>query len=118
MGRKFLQEGEVMTFTAPSGGVTVDLPVLIGGLLVVPANSVAQGQPFEGATCGVYINMPKAAGAWTEGQLVYWDTAQSKFVTATSATACRAGVAAAAAAADATTGIVRLNGVAAPLNAA
>ncbi len=111
--------GKTMTFTAPGGGVTSGVPVLIGSLLVVPASTVAAGLPFEGVTEGVFPGLAKAAGAaWTEGQLLYWDTANSNLVTAQSATARRVGCAAAAAQAADVVGSVRLTGSPAPVNVA
>jgi predicted RecA/RadA family phage recombinase len=117
--KKFAQPGEMMTFTAPAGGVTVDVPVLIGGLLVIPAVTVAQGLQFQGATCGVFISMPKAAGsAWAEGQNLYWDDTAKNFTTAQSATARRAAWAAAPALSTDLAGSIKLNNIGAPVNVA
>lgn len=115
---KYEKPGKTMTFTAPAGGVTVDVPVLIGALLVIPTTTVAAGLPFEGMTEGQFKNMPKAAGAWTEGQLLYWDSAAGNFATAQSATARRVGVAVAAAANGDATGTVRLTGAPSVVNVA
>lgn len=109
--QKFIKPGETMTFTAPGGGVTSGTPLLIGGMVVVPTNTVAATLPFEGMTRGVFT-APKTAGvAWTEGQVLYWDSAAGSFATAQSATARRAGIAGAAAAAPDTTGVVYLMNV-------
>ncbi len=111
--------GKTMTFTAPAGGVVTGVPVLIGALLVVPAYSAAAGASFEGLTEGVFPGLAKAAGsAWAEGQLLYWDTANSNFVTAASATARRVGCAAKAALAADTIGSVRLTGSPSVVNVA
>ena len=112
--QNYLKSGDVLTFTAPSGGVISGGAYLIGSLLVVAATTVAQGLPFEGVTEGVF-KLPKAAGtAWTEGAMLYWDSAASNMVTAQSATARRVGVAAAAALSADTTGLVYLTGVPSP----
>lgn len=116
----FLKPGKIVTYTTPAGGVTSGNALVIGALLVVATNTVAAGLPFEGATVGVYT-LPKAAGtgtAWSEGQLLYWDSATNTLVTAPSATARRVGCAAAAAAAADTTGACRLHGIPAPANVA
>jgi len=114
----FLKTGKIVTYTAPAGGVVSGTAYLIGSLLVVATNTVAQGLPFEGATFGIFT-LPKAAGAaWTEGQLLYWDSANNNLVTAPSATARRVGAAAAAAAAADLTGACRLHGIPAPANVA
>jgi predicted RecA/RadA family phage recombinase len=92
--------------------------IAIGSLVVVPTNTIAAGLPFEGVAEGI-LPLSKLAGtAWTEGEILYFDTADGKFKTATNATAFRAGTAAAAAQAADITGSVRLNGVSAPVNVA
>lgn len=115
--KSYLKGDENMTFTAPGGGVTVDAPVLIGSLLVVPTVTAAALAEFAGLAEGVFVDMAKTAGtAWVEGQLLYWDSATSSFTTAHSATARRAGCAAAAAAADDVLGTVRLSGLPSVVN--
>jgi predicted RecA/RadA family phage recombinase len=98
-----------MTFTAPSGGVTAGTPVLIGGLLVVPQDTVAQTLPFEGMVVGVHTLTKTSAQAWTEGQKVYWNTGTSK-VDSDSASGPLIGVAVVVADNPSATGVVRLNG--------
>jgi predicted RecA/RadA family phage recombinase len=105
-----VKPGRVMTFTAPGGGVTSGVPVLIGTLVVVPKNTVAAGFAFEGVTEGVFVLAKLAGVAWTEGQLIYFDSATGNCTTVQSATARRVGCAALAAAAGDTSGQVRLNG--------
>lgn len=114
----FIKPGEVLTFTAPTGGVVSGTAYLVGALLVVAATTVAQTLPFEGAVEGVYT-LPKITGAaWTEGQMLYWDSATSNVGTVVGATTRRIGVAAAAALSADATGQVRLNGVPSPANVA
>jgi predicted RecA/RadA family phage recombinase len=112
MGKSFIEPGDVLTFTAPSGGVTKGVPVLIGNLIVMPLDTVAQTLPFRGSTEGVH-SVPKAGSqAWTVGAIVYLDNSAHVFTT-TSAANYRAGVAVEAVGAGAgeTTGKVRLNGI-------
>jgi predicted RecA/RadA family phage recombinase len=112
MSQTYVSSGRVMTFTAPTGGVTAGTPVLIADLLVVPRNTVAQTLPFDADAEGVHKLMPKATGqAWVEGAILYWDNSAFKFTTTANANR-RAGVAAAAAAGGDTTGSVRLDGIA------
>lgn len=114
----FVQPGKVVTLTAPTGGVVSGTAYLIGSLVVVAAITAAQTLPFEGMTRGVFT-LPKITGvAWTEGQLLYWDSATSNVGTVVGATTRRIGTAVAAAASGATTGSVLLNGVASPANVA
>jgi predicted RecA/RadA family phage recombinase len=112
-----IQCGDSLEFTAPAGGVISGAAVLINSLLVVAEFSAAAGERFIGEVAGVFA-LPKAAGAWTEGQLLYFDSAANNIVTAPSATARRVGCAAAAALAADTIGLVRLHGVPAPANVA
>ncbi len=118
MATNYLRPGRVCTFTAPTGGVTAGVPVLIGSLLVVPETTVAAGLPFEGAAEGIWL-LPKAdAQAWAEGAIIYWDNV-AKNCTTVSTSNYRVGVAAAAVASTAglVTGYVRLNGVGVPTGA-
>jgi len=107
----FVQPGEILKLTAPSGGVTKDVPVLIGSLVVIPTVTAAQTVSFSALVTGVCL-VPKAAGAaWAVGDKVYWDVADAEF-NKSSAGNTLAGVAVAIAAEAATTGYVRLDGVA------
>lgn len=116
--KNYLQPGDVMTFTAPAGGVVSGTPVLIGSLVVVPVNSAAAAAPFPGQTVGVFT-LPKAAGqVWAEGALLYFDSAAGNLTTAVGANTRRAGAAASVAQAPDLVGLVRLHGVPAPPNVA
>lgn len=110
MARNFSQPGDVLTLTAPSGGVVSGTVYLIGTLLVVAQNTVAQTLPFEGKTTGVFEYAKVSAQAWTEGAKVYWDNTAKNFTT-TATDNTLAGVAVAAAANPTATGRVRLDGV-------
>lgn len=114
----FLQPGINQEFTAPGGGVVSGTPLLIGGLVVVPLVTAAVGVRFNAEVEGVFT-LPKTAGvAWTEGQVLYFDSATSSFATVQSATARRAGFANAAALSAATTGQVYLVNTGAVVNVA
>lgn len=111
MSRTFSHEGEVVTLTAPTGGVTAGTPVLITNLLVIPRTTAAEAASFDGDVCGVHTGVPKATGAtWAEGQNLYWDDTAKKF-TPTATNNYYAGVAMAAAASGDATGTIRLNGI-------
>lgn len=118
MGTSFIQPGETLVFTAPTGGVTKGVPVLIGALVVIPLETVAQTLPFQAAISGVH-SVPKVGSqAWAEGAVVYLDNTAHNFTTVTTSNT-RAGCAVEAVGSGAgeTTGKVRLNGVAAPAGA-
>lgn len=115
----FVQPGRVLdNFIAPTGGVTKDVAVLIQNVVVVPLATVAQTLTFTGAVEGVFTLAKAAGNAWAVGQNLYWDTANNNWVVAQSATARRAGIAAAAAASGDTTGAVKLNNIGAAVNVA
>lgn len=106
-----VQKGDSLKLTAPTGGVTSGVPVLIGALLVVPVASADQGEIFAGQTCGVFDCAKVSAQAWTEGATVYWDDTNSRFTTAAATGLFKAGVAAQAAANPTATGAVRFDGI-------
>ena len=112
----FSKPGDVVTMTAPGGGVVAGAVVRIGTTVGIATNTVAAGLPFELALKGVFL-VPKIAGvAWAEGALLYHDSAANNFGTVVSATTMRAGSAAVAALSGDTTGFIRLTGQPAPLN--
>jgi predicted RecA/RadA family phage recombinase len=112
--KNYIKDGKNMTFTAPSGGVTAGVPVKIGALLVIPVASALQGELFAGETQGVFSVTKVGSQAWTEGVAVFWDNGNNRFTTTSATGLFLAGVAAEAVgdAAGATTGKVRLDGVA------
>ena len=68
-----IESGDVLTLTAPSGGVVSGSAYLIGSLVVVATETVAQTLPFVGLVVGC-VNLPKVAEeGWTEGEKLYWD---------------------------------------------
>jgi predicted RecA/RadA family phage recombinase len=109
---KYIQPGDVVEYTAPSGGVTKDVPVLIGQLLVIPTVTVAQTLRFNGLTRGVISVTKVGSQAWAEGAVVFWDAGNSRFTTA-GAGNFQAGTAveAVGSGSGATTGVVRLDGI-------
>lgn len=107
----FVQEGDVVTLTAPSGGAVAGTGELIGSLFVVPLFSAAEGAKFEGQVTGEVTHAKTSAQAWTEGAKIYW-AAGSSVMTTTSAGNTLVGVAAAVANNPSATGKVRLDGVA------
>lgn len=110
--KQYSHKGDVMEYTAPGGGVTKDVPVLISGLLVIPTVTVAATVKFNAVVAGVVSGLAKTTGeAWAEGEKLYWVTGTSKFSTTAGGNQLVGTAAAAAGSAD-TTGDVRLDGVA------
>lgn len=115
---QFTQPGRTLTFIAPSGGVTNNVFVLVQNMVVLPTSTVAVGIAFEGNVEGCFPCLKTAGAAWTTGQVLYFDTATGTFTTAASATARRAGFAAAPALSADTVGTVKLANVGAAVNVA
>jgi predicted RecA/RadA family phage recombinase len=108
--KNYVQPGESIEFTAPSGGVVSGRGVQIGQLLVIATVTAAEGARFNGLTCGVITHAKTAGEAWAEGAALYWDETAHEFTT-TSAGNLQAGVAAVAALSADTEGTVRLDGI-------
>lgn len=110
--KNYVESGNDLTLTAPTGGVVSGTPVQIGQLLVVPTISAAQTKPFSCKTRGVFENMTKTAGqTWAEGQPLFWTG--SAFTT-TAGTNLHVGCAAAVAESADVLGKVFLQGISRP----
>ena len=109
MAVSYKSEGALLSFTAPGGGVTLNTPVLIGSVLVIPAVTAAASATFTGSIGGAWTGIAKATGeAWSEGEPLYWDDGNSRCTTVDNNVPI--GVATAAAANPSSTGYVRLTG--------
>lgn len=109
--KTFIQNGHVITITAPAGGVSSGDGILVGSLFGVAAYAALEGKPVEIAIGGVF-EMPKDPTAVLAiGEAVAWDVA-AKHVTVPGLGLYPIGVATAAAGNGATTAAVRLDGVA------
>lgn len=109
--KTFIQNGHVITVTAPAGGVSSGDGVLVGSVFGIAAYAAPEGESVEIAIGGVF-EMPKDSTAILAiGDAVAWDAA-AKHVTAPGVGLYPIGVATAAAGNGATTTAVRLNGVA------
>jgi len=111
--RNFVQDGDVLTLTAPAGGVVAGVLYVIGNLPVVATHDAAAGQRFTGKVEGVFDLAKVGSQAWTPGARINWNTATNQATTATTAGFFPIGVAVAAVGSGAgeTVGRVRLNGV-------
>ncbi len=112
MALSYIAVGDVLTFTAPTGGVTAGVPVLIGSHIVMPQQTVAQTVQFDGYVTGVHSVPKTGSQAWTEGLAVYLDNTNHVFSSTATVGFFRAGVAVEAvdSGAGSTTGKVRLTG--------
>lgn len=71
MAKNFVQEGNVISFTA-SGAKTSGQVVVVGSLVGISQGDVANGATGSLALEGVY-DVPAATAAITLGAPVYWD---------------------------------------------
>lgn len=109
-----LSDGEILTLTAPTGGVVSGTFYKIGQLIVCAQVSAAQTEQFTAARVGTFSGVPKATGAaWAEGDILWWNDTNKNFTkTSTGAVLCAAALDAAASG-DATGNIVLLGTIAA-----
>lgn len=105
--KNYVQRGDTLTLTAPeaitSGGV-----VIVGGFIGIAAHDADNGADVETNLAGVYT-LPKAAVAVSQGDTLYWSTANGN-VNKTASGNTLIGHATAAAGSGVTTATVRLAG--------
>jgi predicted RecA/RadA family phage recombinase len=93
--KNYVQKGQNLTLTAPRALASGD-GFVVGAIFAVASAAAAQGAPVVGVTEEVFT-LPKAAGAITQGQRLYWDnTAFNLTTTATNNTLVGPAVTAAA----------------------
>jgi predicted RecA/RadA family phage recombinase len=117
--KNFIQPGDALDLTAPSGGVVSGSVYLINGMVVVASNDAAEATPFVGNRVGAYSLTKVGSQAWSEADPVYWDNSAKNFTkTATANTFAGFAIEAVGSGAGETTGKVLLIGAghgAAPL---
>jgi len=69
--KNFIQDGNVLTLVAPSGGVVSGQPYLVGSIVAVACVTAAETVEFEGALCGVYEFTKVTADAPAQGAKAY-----------------------------------------------
>lgn len=104
--KNFVQPGDNLDLIAPRALVS-GAGFLVGAIFGVASTDAAQNAPVVGVTRGVF-DLPKAAGAITQGQKLYWDNAAFN-VTTTAGGNTLIGAATQAAAAGDATARVKLN---------
>lgn len=110
--KNFVQRGDVITATAPSGGAISGQPVLIDQLFGIAATTAAQGDPVELSVVGVF-DIAKAVEVVGAGAPIFFDaTAGVVTIDDDSRANLLIGVAVSGAAENAATARVRLNGMA------
>jgi predicted RecA/RadA family phage recombinase len=109
--KTFIQNGDVITVTAPSGGVQSGDGVIVGSLFGVAAFTAAEGDPVEIATRGVYVLPKEPTAVIAAGDQVAWD-ATAKQIDLPGAGLYPVGIATEAAGNGIATVRVRLDGIA------
>ncbi len=72
--KNYIQEGDVIDVTAPTGGIFSGEGLIVGSLFGVALHAAAEGDALEIATKGVY-QLPKASAAVVSvGTRVAWDS--------------------------------------------
>lgn len=105
--KNYVQPGNLITLTAPSGGVVGGNFYKVGSIFGVAAFSAAQGEQFELKVGDVY-DLPKtSAEAWSPGDVVY--STSGNIMTTSAVGNTKVGVAVLAAANPSGVGRVRLN---------
>lgn len=101
-----IESGDVLTVTAPSGGTTSGVGVLIGSIFGIAVTTNDAGDSVAIHRSGVFDHTAEGAGsgqAWAVGDKVYWDDT-NKRLTKTSTSNTLVGHATAAKATADTTG--------------
>lgn len=109
MATNYKQDGDIVSYTLQSGETsTVNRPIWVGNLQGIADRTGVAGDSINILRCGIFEALPKTTGtAWTVGQAIYWDAANSKGIT-TDETGKLIGFAAVAATSGATTGDILL----------
>ena len=107
--KNYIQPGNVIAVTAPTGGVASGDGVLVGSLFGIAAGDAAENDNVEVQTTGVF-ELSKVTGAISQGAKVYWDDTNKRTTSvATSNTLIGVATEAVAGGAGDTIGRVRLN---------
>lgn len=110
--KNFVQAGDQITVAAPAA-VSSGQGIQVGQLFGVALNDADSGSDVVVKTGGIFDLTKIGSQAWTVGAVVYWDNTNKRCTTvATGSLLIGAAVEAVAGSASATTGRVRLNGIA------
>lgn len=108
MATNFIQPGDTITITAPSGGTTAGVGVLTGSLFGVALSTAAVGESVAVGCEGVYKLAKEGSNTFAIGAIAYWNNT-NKTVTSTASGNAKIGIVVNAAVASGdTTAQVRL----------
>lgn len=74
----YVQPGDTLQLTAPTGGVVSGQGVIIGELFVVATHGADATEEFVGQVTGVIELTKVGSQAWAVGDAVYWDAANDR----------------------------------------
>lgn len=109
MATNYVQPGNDVSVTAPTGGFTKGVGALIGRLFGVAHNTVLATIAAVLGTRGVWSLAKTSAQAWVVGDPIYWDDTNKRADNVPTAGFRRIGVAVATAANPSSVGSVRLD---------
>lgn len=110
MATNYIQPGDVLTLTAPAGGVVAGTGYVIGELFVVALSSALVGADFQGQLVGVWQLAKTSTQVWAKGDRIFYDNA-NKRCDSDPSKGPAIGVATEAAVNPSSTGVVRLDGI-------
>lgn len=109
MSKKFIQPGNVITYTNGTGAlIPVDSVVVMGARIGIALTDIAIGKSGEVQVTGVFGLAKKSGDTFVQGAVAYWD-ATNKYLTSTTTSNTLAGYAAAAGASADTTLSIKIN---------
>ena len=108
MPTNYVDSGRNLDLTAPTGGVTSGVGVLMGRLFAVALSTASAAAAFVGATFGQWTLAKTSAQAWAVGDKIYWDNTNKRADNVPTAGFRWIGIAPAAAANPSSTGRVLL----------
>lgn len=106
--KNFVRDGKIITFVNTGAAILSGDVVLIGSIVGVAVADIAATTGSGAVQTEGVFNLIAAAGAWTQGQQLYWDASPGNFTTTASGNT-KAGVAWTAKASAAVLGDVNLN---------
>lgn len=108
MAGNYIEPGENLDLTAPTGGVTTGVGALIGRLFVVALTTASAAAAFVGRRVGLWKLAKTSAQTWSVGDRIYWDNTNKVADNTLTAGARFIGYATTAAANPSSTGYVLL----------
>jgi predicted RecA/RadA family phage recombinase len=108
MAKNYIQEGDVLDYTAGGAAVAAGAVVLMGKRLGVILRDIAALATGSASVNGVWQIAKLSTDVVAQGDLLYWDAANGRLTT-TAGTNVLAGYAASAAGASTTTVNIKIN---------